>query len=590
MHKLSDTVDRKFIESIDVNDWEIETDSGWQDISHIHKTIEYRVYELTTESGLKLECADTHILFDENFNEIFAKDALNEYIQTINGPEKVTSIKISDSFENMFDLTVNSSDHRFYTNGILSHNSTTSAAYLLWFVLFNPKKTVAILGNKAAIAREILERITLMLENIPFFLQPGCRFLNKGSITFSNTSRIITAATSSSSIRGYTIDVLFLDEFAFIDKADEFFTSTYPVVSSGMNSKVIITSTPNGLNLFHKLYMKGKLDPEGSGWYSLKYDWRSVPGRDEEWERKTRATISEEQFAQEFEGSFLGSSNTLIPPGAINSLVALDPIREGLDHSLRIYEEPIKNEEDEHVYVMVVDTSRGKGLDNSAFSIIDVTKYPFKQVATYYNSNISPLIYPQIISSVATLYNNARVLIETNDLGESIATDLNFDLEYENIISTKLSNNSKSTLGVRTTKKVKAIGCSTLKDLISNNKLIVNDEWTIKEMSGFIQQGSSYAADNGFNDDLMMTLVLFAWYTTTQDFLELKTDFNKSRSVFGTALDKLEEELVPFGFIRNGIDDKREIEIESDGTVWTNVSSSELNVERNETFTFSSPL
>jgi len=487
---------------------------------------------------------------------------IENYVKIINLNDGLVKFKLYPYQKEM--ITAMAENRRVaLLTGRQQGKSTTSAAFLLWYVIFHKNKTVAILANKAAIAREILERMTLMLENIPFFIQPGCKYLNKGSITFSNGSRIMTAATSSSSIRGFSIDVLFLDEFAFVDDADTFFTSTYPVVSSGRSSKVIITSTPNGLNLFHKIWTQGK---EGiNGFVSLKYDWRCVPGRDKDWETETRNTISEEQFAQEFEGSFLGSSNTLIPPGKINELAAINPTYIGLDRAFRAYHEPVEG----NGYVVIVDTSRGKGLDNSAFSVINITDYPFVQVATYYNADISPLLYPSIIATIATKYNEASVLVETNDIGEAIVNDLNYDLEYENIISTSLSN-GRSSLGVRTTKRVKAIGCSTLKDLVANTKLIIKDELTIKEMSGFIQKGASYEADSGFNDDLMMTLVLFAWYTTTQDFSEMKSNFNIGKSIFGQQIDRLEEDLSPFGFINNGLESEQpQIEVEADGTVWS---------------------
>ncbi len=210
MLKLSDTVERKFIETIDISDWEIETDTGFEEISQIQKTIEYDVWYLETESGLFLECADDHIVFDENFNEVFVKNLIPNisYIQTKNGISLVTKIINTDVSENMYDITVNSENHRYYTNNILSHNTITTASFILWYIFFNPDKNVAILANKAAVAREILARIVASFERIPFFLQPGVKILNKGSVELGNSSRIIASATSSSAIRGFSVSLV----------------------------------------------------------------------------------------------------------------------------------------------------------------------------------------------------------------------------------------------------------------------------------------------------------------------------------------------------------------------------------------------
>jgi len=356
---------------------------------------------------------------------------------------------------------------------------------------------------------------------------------------------------------------LYLDEFAHVENAEEFYTSTYPVVSSSKKSKIIITSTPKGMNLFYKIYTQAE---EGTNEYtSLKYDWRCVPGRDQKWYEMTKSSMSDEQFAQEFEGSFIGSSNTLLTTNTLLEMCARTPKGIGLNNSYRQYVECKKD----HKYAITVDVSRGKGLDNSAFSVVDITNYPFEQVATYYNSETSPLIYPSIIKAIAQTYNDAAVLIEINDIGEEVQNILLYDLEYENIVSFKYGQ--KYIYGVRTTKSVKAAGCSVVKDLIEQKKLIIHDENTITEFTGFILKGKSYEADKGFHDDLVMTLVLFAFFTTTPEFKYIKDNYNKMEVYDEDYYKQMEEELAPFGFIIDGTEEEEPVTVEPNGTVWTNI-------------------
>ncbi|RMG26822.1 MAG: terminase [Methanobacteriota archaeon] len=409
---------------------------------------------------------------------------------------------------------------------------------------------------------------------------------NKKSFVLENGSRVIAAATSSSAIRGMSVNYLMIDEAAFLDNVwDEFFASVYPTISSGKNTRLVLVSTPNGMNHYYKLWMDAIAGR--NMFHPFKVTWRDVPGRDEKWKEETVANTSYEQFLQEHECEFLGSSNTLISSGVLKNLVAEEP-KEIIDN-LRIYEYPVGNKDEQdvdvfdddpfdfsipekenestqknHVYVIVVDTSHGKGLDYSAFSVIDITEYPFKQVAAFYDQNISPLVYPHIIISTAKKYNNAHILVETNDIGRSIVESINLDLGYENIImSTTATNNenSKAEFGVRTTKKVKSIGCSVMKDLIESGRLIVKDQETINELCSFVIKGKSYEAQKGCHDDLVMTLVLFSWFTTDPYFEEIQQTqgikevfFNEARE-FEELLNAVAEvnELDDFdGFLEEG--------------------------------------
>lgn len=423
-----------------------------------------------------------------------------------------------------------------------SGKSISSVGYLLWYAVFHPEKTIAILANKGATAREMLARITLMLENLPFFLQPGCKSLNKGSIEFSNNSRIIASATSGSSIRGMSVNLLFLDEFAFVDDAATFYTSTYPVVSAGKDTKVIITSTANGIgNTFHKLY-EGAV--QGTNEYkSFRVDWWDVPGRDDEWKRQTISNTSELQFNQEFGNTFHGTGNTLISADALLSLQAKSPIY--TQDGVKVYEKP----EEDHNYMMFIDVAKGRGQDYSTFNVIDVSAEPFKQVAVYRDNLISPLLFPDIIYKYAKTYNNAYVVIESNDAGQVVCNGLYYELEYENVyVESMIKNNS---IGVTMTKRVKRIGCSNIKDLVERNKLVIVDADTIVEMSTFVAKGTSYEASDNNHDDLMMNLVLFGWFVTNPFFNEM-TDINVKNMMYAEQVRMIEDDLVPFGFHDDG--------------------------------------
>ena len=437
-----------------------------------------------------------------------------------------------------------------------SGKSISSVAYLLWYAIFKPEQTIAILANKGATAREMLSRITLMLENLPFFLQPGCKALNKGSIEFSNNSRIIASATSGSSIRGMSVNLLFLDEFAFVENAAEFYTSTYPVVSSGQTTRVIITSTANGVgNVYHKLW-EGAV--QGTNEFKpFRVDWWDVPGRDAEWKRQTVSNTSELQFDQEFGNNFLGTSNTLIAAEFLLGFKAAEPLVR--QESIKTYERPKEG----HDYIMVVDVAKGRGQDYSTFNIIDITARPFKQVCVYRDNMISPLLFPDIIHKYAKSYNEAYVIIESNDQGAVVCNGLYYDWEYENMfVESTLKANA---LGATMTRKVKRIGCSNIKDLIEQRKLDIIDAETIIEMSTFIAKGNSYEASDGNHDDLMMNLVLFGWFASTDMFANL-TDINFKQMLYSDRMQAIEDDMVPFGIIDDGYQDKTEID--SQGTVW----------------------
>ena len=455
-----------------------------------------------------------------------------------------------------------------------SGKSTTIVAYLLHYVLFNENVNVAILANKSSTARDILGRLQLGYEHLPKWLQQGVISWNKGSLELENGSSILAASTSGSAIRGGSFNIIFLDEFAYVPSnvAEEFFSSVYPTVSSGKTTKVMIVSTPHGMNMFYKLWT----DAENSrnDYIPLEVHWSEVPGRDEKWKQETIRNTSEQQFKTEFECEFLGSINTLINPSKLKTLTYHDPIQ--TNAGLELFEQPIKDK----TYMLTADVARGTNNDYSAFLVFDVTQVPYRVVAKYRDNEIKPLMFPQKIHTVAQAYNQAFVLVEANDIGEQVANALQFDLEYDNLMMASMRGRSgqvlgggfsggRAQLGVRTTKAVKRVGCSNLKQLIESDKIIIQDIDTISELSTFIVKGKSWEADTGCNDDLVACLFLFAWSIDQTYFKEL-TDSDIRQRMFRDQQEQLEQDMAPFGFIDNGIDEP-DVQVDEYGTKWTTV-------------------
>jgi hypothetical protein len=439
-----------------------------------------------------------------------------------------------------------------------SGKSTTIAAYMLHFVLFNGNKKCAILANKAAGAREILGRIQMAYELLPFWMKMGILDWNKGNLNLENGSSIIAAATSSSAIRGTSLSFLLLDEFAFVPKnmAEDFFRSVYPTISSGKDSKIAIISTPFGMNHYYKMWNEAVSGT--NGYVANRALWSNVPGRDKAWKALTIKNIGEEAFNQEFECEFLGSSGTLISTSKLQSMPYMTPIFQDND-GFKMYYPP----EPGRSYLMTVDTAEGLGLDSHGISVFDVTETPYQQVATYKNSFLDPLLLPDMALTIAEKYNRAFVLVELNHLGPEVANTLYMDLEYENMMFTTMNGRNgqvlgggfsgKTQFGLKTTSQSKRISCSLTKTLIENDQLIINDFDTYSEFTTFIRSKNSYNAEEGCNDDMVTTVRLFAWITGQRYFKEemeqdLRTNLNRQ------SIDRMEEMLVPFGIIDDGLD------------------------------------
>jgi len=461
--------------------------------------------------------------------------------------------------------------------------STTCVAYLLHYVVFNDSVNVGILANKAATARELLGRLQTAYENLPKWMQQGIISWNRGSLELENGSKILAASTSASAVRGMSFNILFLDEFAFVPNhiADSFFSSVYPTITSGKSTKVIIVSTPHGMNHFYRLWHDA--EKAKNEYIPTDVHWSEVPGRDEKWKKSTIANTSEAQFKVEFECEFLGSVDTLISPSKLRTLVYENPATQsaGLD----VYEACIKT----HDYVLTVDVARGVGGDYSAFVVIDITNFPHRVVAKFRNNEVKPMLFPNIIWEVAKSYNDAFVLCEVNDVGDQVAAILNFDLEYENLLMCSMRGRAgqvvgqgfsgkKTQLGVKMSKTVKKVGALNLKTLIEEDKVIFKDYEILSELTTFIQKHNSFEAEEGCNDDLAMCLVIYAWLVA-QDYFKELTDQDVRKRLYEEQKNQIEQDMAPFGFIMDGLDDEGTF-VDAEGDRWNTMDNGSLELDR----------
>ena len=448
--------------------------------------------------------------------------------------------------------------------------STTVISYLLHYLLFNDSVNIGILANKAATARELLGRLQTAYENVPKWMQQGVLSWNKGSLELENGSKILAASTSASAVRGMSFNILFLDEFAFVPNhiADSFFASVYPTITSGKNTKVIIVSTPHGMNHFYRMWHDAERSK--NEYVPTDVHWSEVPGRDEVWKEQTIANTSDQQFRVEFECEFLGSVDTLIAPSKLRSMVYQTP--ETRSAGFDVYVDPQKG----HDYVITVDVARGVGKDFSAFVVIDITEFPHAVVAKYRNNEIKPMLFPNIVEQVGRKYNDAFVLCEVNDIGDQVASILNYDLEYKNLLMCSMRGRAgqvvgqgfsgkKTQLGVKMSKTVKKVGALNLKTLIEEDKLLSCDYDIMSELTTFISKSNSFMAEEGCNDDLAMCLVIYAWLVQCDYFKEL-TDQDVRKRLYDEQKNQIEQDMAPFGFMDDGLDSGSVID--ADGDKW----------------------
>ena len=448
--------------------------------------------------------------------------------------------------------------------------STTVISYLLHYLLFNDSVNIGILANKAATARELLGRLQTAYENVPKWMQQGVLSWNRGSLELENGSKILAASTSASAVRGMSFNILFLDEFAFVPNhiADSFFASVYPTITSGKNTKVIIVSTPHGMNHFYRMWHDAERSK--NEYVPTDVHWSEVPGRDDVWKEQTIANTSDQQFRVEFECEFLGSVDTLIAPSKLRSMVYQTP--ETRSAGFDVYVDPAKG----HDYVITVDVARGVGKDFSAFVVIDITEFPHAVVAKYRNNEIKPMLFPNIVEQVGRKYNDAFVLCEVNDIGDQVASILNYDLEYKNLLMCSMRGRAgqvvgqgfsgkKTQLGVKMSKTVKKVGALNLKTLIEEDKLLSCDYEIMSELTTFISKSNSFMAEEGCNDDLAMCLVIYAWLVQCDYFKEL-TDQDVRKRLYDEQKNQIEQDMAPFGFMDDGLDSGSVID--ADGDKW----------------------
>ena len=504
-----------------------------------------------------IKCKDDPIYFARNYIKIVSLDEGLTQFEPYDFQEKL----INNFHNNRFNICKMPRQ---------TGKSTTVVAYLLHYAVFNDSTNIGILANKAATARELLGRLQTAYENLPKWMQQGIISWNKGSLELENGSKILAASTSASAVRGMSFNILFLDEFAFVPNhiADSFFASVYPTITSGKSTKVIMVSTPHGMNHFYRYWHDA--ERKKNEYVATEVHWSEVPGRDAVWKEQTIANTSEQQFRVEFECEFLGSVDTLISPSKLRTMTYDDPIKsnKGLD----IYEEPI----DKHDYILTVDVARGVGIDYSAFVLVDITEYPHKIVGKYKNNEIKPMIFPNVIYQIAKSYNNAFILVEVNDIGDQVASIIHFDLEYENILMCAMRgragqivgqgfSGTKTQLGVKMSKTVKKVGCSNLKTLIEDDKVVFRDYDIISELTTFIQKHHSFEAEEGCNDDLAMCLVIYAW-CVVQDYFKELTEQDVRKRLYEDQRDQIEQDMAPFGFILDGLED--DTFVDADGDRW----------------------
>ena len=511
----------------------------------------------------------------------FSEDDIQEYLKCKSDPVYFTEkhIKIVNVDEglvsfNMYKfqkkLLKNFHKHRFNICKMprQTGKSTTVVSYLLHYAIFNDNVNIGILANKAATARDLLGRLQLAYENLPRWMQQGIVAWNKGSMELENGSKIIAASTSASAVRGMSFNIIFLDEFAFVQNhlADDFFASVYPTISSGKSTKVIIVSTPHGMNHFYRMWHDAE---RGQNEYvATEVHWSEVPGRNAKWKEQTIKNTSKQQFAIEFECEFLGSVDTLIAASKLKSLVYEQPLEQ--NGKLSVYEKPFK----ERDYIITVDVARGVAKDYSAFVVVDITHFPYRVVATYKDNEIKPMLFPSVIEDVAKAYNNAYVLCEVNDIGDQVASILFYDLEYENLLMVAMRGRAgqivgsgfsgvKTQLGVKMSTTTKKVGCSNLKTLIEEDKLTFCDYNIISELTTFIQRKQSFEAEEGCNDDLAMCLVIFSWLVA-QDYFKEMTDQDVRKRIYEEQKNAIEQDMAPFGFVIDGLEDIEEVDAEGD--------------------------
>lgn len=586
-----DDINKKILNTININeDLKVMTDTGWKPITHIHLTQPYKIWKIVTLDGLYLECADNHRVFDRHFNEIFVKDLnIGSFIKTINGDSEIYSIEVLNYSLSMFDLSVDSNEHRFYTNGILSHNTICSSIYIAWYLVFNSDRNALILSNKGSTTQEIIDKAKTIFTNLPFFLKPGIIKNDVFSMRFDNGCRLIGQNTTKKAGIGFTIHLLFLDEFAHVHETivDSFYENVFPTLSSSKVSRIIITSTPNGYNKFYEIYNTAE---KGKNEFSpFKVDWWQVPGRNKNWMVKEIHNLgSLEAFNRQYGNSFVEASSLLLSPTSIAKLETritkyihhdfpdLDDIE--VDYKDLLWDPSFDTDEtyeDDNYWIFSVDFGEGGGGDYSVLNIFKIEMIPMKdwekiispnsvidffrlkQVGRYKSNKINIEDFAKIVYTILyKLFNfeNVKMVLEYNIFGSEFIKDLgrvfpnNNQFDEENIVKYKHRMDAKtSKFGFKHTggnKVGKNITCLKFKKYIAMDKIYINEYETIEEAKKFTRlPGGNYGAQRG-NDDLIMSSVNAGTIFDTLDFADFTEElFDLLDENYQTSINKILDNL-----------------------------------------------
>ncbi len=555
---------KKIISSQELENVNVLSDSGFVKATEVHITQPYNVWFVETGNGLALDCADIHILFNENLERVFVDELkIGDYIYTRFGPSKVTYIENTGIPVSMMDLSIDHPDHRYYTNDILSHNTITSSIFLLWYLLFNFEKNAMIMANIGDTAAELMDKIKVIMKGLPFFLKPGLVVYNVMTMKFDNGCRIMAKTTTKTSSIGYTIHMLYMDEFAHINPnfINQFFKSVYPTISSSQIARVIITSTPNGMNKFWDIY-KGAVEGENE-FNPIRVEWWQVPGRDEEWKRKEIAALgSEEDFNQEYGCQFLSSSRLLLDSNTLKRLKnseeqfkfhELSPFENSpIDYSNLIWHPKFDPtsvfEKEGQKFYISIDTAGGGGGDYSVANIFKVTPMPINVIKNkrffedesdffcllqvgIFRSNIIEIDEFKAFLEILILHilgvDNVRIVLELDHKGEMLMDKL-LDIDdffEEMFVYTKHSEAStKLKPGVKLTVKNKEKFCYDLKINTRGYKIIPSNKNGIHELANFgINPNGSFSSQIG-KDDEAMTLVNINCVFDNGDFQDTVMD------------------------------------------------------------------
>ena len=531
MYSLSDEVERKFTEVYDASDWLVMTDTGWQPVIDVKQTVPYTVWELTLDNGQTLKCADDHIVFHENYDEVFVKDLIpGDTVLTESGTCRVVSVEDLGYSDHMYDIGVDSVDHRYYSSGILSHNTTCAVGYLLWYGMFIPNQTILIAAHVYTMALEIMQRVRYAYEMCPDFIRPGVTNYNKGSIEFENGSRIISSTTTENTGRGMSISLLFLDELSSvpITIAAELWSSISPTLATG--GKCIVTSTPNSTeDLFHQIWSEAneKFDEYGNetelgknGFFPFRADWWEHPDRDEAWKAGEMAKIGEAMFRREYNNEFVTFEETLISPLLLADMKGIEPqFKQG---EVRWYQKP----KDDKLYVIGLDPSLGTGGNYSAIQVLEMPS--MIQVAEWHH-NLTPVEGQiKVLRSICRYIlescpksggSNIFWSVENNNVGEAALVVIK-NIGEESIPGLFVSEPArkghvrKFRKGFNTTHRNKISACSKLKHFIESGKMTVMSRNLVSELKSYIAKGPSFEAKVGAQDDLVAAMLLLIRMST----------------------------------------------------------------------------